>query len=553
MAFLFVLIGSANRAEAQTANSLSMRTLVVYNANNPDSISVANYYAAKRNIPAQNLCPITPPATDKLTWDQYVSSVKTPVRGCLNAVGPARILYIVFTYQTPYDVTSATRTQYYTVDQYVADIWDVYSQQDFFPYPYFTEAQPYFDDAQSQGNVYQPFVSFAGWRSQVNSELIYSVWRLDGPTVDLAKGLVDKALAAEQSGLSGQACLDRQFGDITKFGDSDLGAGDWDMHKAAEFAQLAGFSVTEDANKEEFGTPPAPNCPGAALYSGWYSYDHYNDAFTWNTGAIGFHIDSASAYNPRGGNNWSANAIIKGITVTTGSVTEPELEGLVRPGGTFRDLFQGANLGDAFLRNTRWLKWVVLYLGDPLYRPFPKGLQNFDPPPPQASLALAPRYLLNGSSSTGTVTLAQPAPPGGTVVDLSSNWSALVQVPASVTVQEGQRSANFTATTAASPLVTHDSPAVITASGVGQNTLTVWPLLGVDIVAPDTIIGGAQSTGTVALNEPAPIGGAVVSLSGDNYTQVPATVTIPQAPSPPISPLPVPSSPACTTARSAPR
>ena len=528
LGFLVAFALCMNRAQAQTASSLALRTLVVYNANNSDSVSVANYYIAKRNIPVQNLCPITPPTTDVLTWDQYVSSVKVPVQNCLNAIGAARILYIVFTYQTPYDVIGSTSPLTYALDQYVADIWDVYSSQDFFPYPYLTQLQPYYADSQSQGNVYQPFLSFSAWRSQIFGKLIYSVWRLDGASADLAKGLVDKALAAESSGLSGQACLDRRYGDISGVDDSDYGEGDWDLHQAATFSRLAGFQVVEDSNPQEFGTPPAPDCPGAALYSGWYSYNNYNDAFTWNTGAIGFHLDSASALNPRGGTNWSANAIIKGITVTTGAVNEPELQGLVRPGGTFRDLFQGANLGDAFLRNTRWLKWMILNIGDPLYRPFPKGLQNFNPPPPQASLGLSPRYILNASTSTGTVTLAQAAPPGGTVVNLSSNWGDLVQVPPSVTVPEGQRSATFTATSAASPLVTQDSPAVITASGVGQNTLTVWPLLGADVVEPGAVIGGAQATGTVALNEPAPPGGATVSLSSDSYSQVPAIVTVPQ-------------------------
>jgi uncharacterized protein (TIGR03790 family) len=525
---VIILAGGATLAQAQTASSLALRTLIVYNANNPDSLTVANYYAAKRNIPVQNLCAIAPPATDILTWSQYVSSVKTPVQACLNALSPARILYIVFTYQTPYDVMGSTSPLFYALDQYVADIWDQYSTQDFFPYPYLTQLQPYYADSQSQGNVYQPFVSFAGWRNTIASRLIYSVWRLDAPSAALAMGLVDKAIAAEHSGLSGQACLDRQLGNISGIDDSDYGEGDWDLHQAATFSGLAGFAYIEDPNPQEFGTPPAPDCPGAALYSGWYSYNHYNDAFTWNTGAIGFHLDSASAANPRGGSNWSANAIIKGITLTTGAVNEPELRGLVRPGGTFRDLFQGANVGDAFLRNTRWLKWMILNIGDPLYRPFPKGLQNFNPPPAQASLGFAPRYFQNGETSTGTVTLAQPAPPGGTVVPLSSNWGALVQVPASVTVQQGQRSATFTATSSVSPLVTQDSPVVITASNVGQNTVTVWPLLGADVVEPTYIIGGAQSTGTVALNEPAPPGGATVSLSSDSYAQLPSTVNVRQ-------------------------
>lgn len=30
-------------------------------------------------------------------------------------------------------------------------------------------------------------------------------------------------------------------------------------------------------------------------------------------------------------------------------------------------------MGDAFLRNTRWPRWMIVYIGDPRYRPFPDG------------------------------------------------------------------------------------------------------------------------------------------------------------------------------------
>jgi uncharacterized protein (TIGR03790 family) len=145
------------------------------------------------------------------------------------------------------------------------------------------------------------------------------------------------------------------------------------LHRAAQFARNAGFVVTEDSHEAEFGTPPAPaRCDDALLYAGWYSLNNYNDAFSWRPGAVGIHLDSASAANPRGGRNWSANAIVKGITVTAGAVEEPFLQGLPRPDGIFYNLLVGANVGDAFLRNTLWLKWMIINIGDPLYRPFAK-------------------------------------------------------------------------------------------------------------------------------------------------------------------------------------
>jgi hypothetical protein len=77
--------------------------------------------------------------------------------------------------------------------------------------------------------------------------------------------------------------------------------------------------------------------------------------------------------DPRGGlgTTWSAGALARGIAVTSGAITEPYLQGIPRPDGIFRDLLEGANVGDAFLRNTNYLRWMIINVGDPLYQPFP--------------------------------------------------------------------------------------------------------------------------------------------------------------------------------------
>jgi len=311
-----------------------------------------------------------------------------------------------------------------SIDQRVADIW---GQTAF-------GVNPYYADAQSKANVYAPFVSLADYRSSSSGLPVYSVWRLDAKDATLAKGLVDKAIAAEGGGLSGQGCFDRNRGDISTSQDSGYTAGDWDIYRAAEFARGRGFTVIEDANEAEFGIAPAPlRCDSAALYAGWYSYNNYNDAFSWNPGAIGFHLDSASAFDPRGGTNWSANAIQRGITVTAGSVSEPYLEGLSHVDGVFHDLFQGANVGDALLRNTYWLKWNIIYLGDPLYRPFQNPDLNPTPTPtpnptPGSDVVWVEDVLPAGATSSGDAEGwnwigVDPGPYSGTL----SNQSNLVQ------------------------------------------------------------------------------------------------------------------------------
>jgi hypothetical protein len=143
-----------------------------------------------------------------------------------------------------------------------------------------------------------------------------------------------------------------------------------------------------------------------------------------------------------------------------------------------------------------------------------------------SSVALNPSALTGGSSSTGTVTLAAPAPTNGAVVAISSN-SGSAQVPASVTVAAGATSATFSVTTTAVASVT---AATISATYNGTQTagLTINPPSASSLsLNPTSLVGGSSSTGTVTLNGPAPAGGAAVALSSNSGSaQVPASVTV---------------------------
>ena len=356
--------------DSEPAPDLAERVLVVFNAQSRQSKEVADYYVARRGIPASNKCSIKPespdgPGNETIDVAAFDRLIKKPIQRCLTAVGKDKILYIVLAYDMPYKVNARAGLGV-AMDQYIADVWDVLLSPG-------RVLNPYYAHAQAKAGLYPRFVALVNYRARPEAKTIYSVWRLDGASPTLAKGLVDKALAAEAQGATGQACFDRRFGDLAAIADKGYGAGEWQLHRAAQFARNAGFVVIEDSHEAEFGTPPAPaRCDDALLYAGWYSLNNYNDAFSWRPGAVGIHLDSASAANPRGGSNWSANAIKKGITVTAGAVDEPFLQGLPRPDGIIRNLLDGANVGDAFLRNTLWLKWMIINIGDPLYRPFAK-------------------------------------------------------------------------------------------------------------------------------------------------------------------------------------
>ena len=497
--------------------------LVVYNSNFTDSLAVANHYLSQRNIPTSNLCVITPPSTDFLSLSDYTTYVKSPIQGCLNTLGPKNILYIVMSYMTPFRVLDGPFGTV-ALDSYLADIWDKYATQPFLIVP--SLPQPYYADSQSQGNVYVPFQSLAAYRANARNPLIYSAWRLEAPTAAIASALVDQAITAEAQGRPfGQACID-EVADATSFPDFSARTADWDLYRASQFLSAAGLTVLLDNLETEFGSSPSPNCPNTAFYSGWYSLEHYNDAFTWQTGSVGWHLDSGSAENPRSGSTWAPNALARGIAVTTGSVNEPYLQGLVRPGGTYRNLLEGASVGDAFLRNTRWLKWEIMNMGDPLYRPFGNGLPPFSPLQPVNSFMISPQEIVGGTNNTGTITLNAAAPGGGTTFALTGGPG--VSVPATVTVAGGSTKASFPITTA---VVTASQGVVITATAGAltlQNTIVTVPLLGGFVPSTRTTMAGYPVSVIVFLNGRAPTGGATISLMSDNSAiTVPPTVTVP--------------------------
>lgn len=70
-------------------------------------------------------------------------------------------------------------------------------------------------------------------------------------------------------------------------------------------------------------------------------------------------------------------------------------------------------------------------------------------PPAIATLRLNPTTVIGGNPSTGTLTLAGPAPSGGARVTLSSSVPSLASVPSSILVPAGSTSSSFNVTTTA--------------------------------------------------------------------------------------------------------
>ena len=145
------------------------------------------------------------------------------------------------------------------------------------------------------------------------------------------------------------------------------------------------------------------------------------------------------------------------------------------------------------------------------------------------TISSAPSSVIGGSSSTGTVAVTAPAPPGGLVVSLTTN-NAAVQVPTTVSIAAGDTTATF-------PIATLrvSTPQSLTLSAtLGNKTVSSGFVVGASVsvhmvsISPGTVTGGTNAVGTVTLSAVAPDGGTVISLNSTQpCAQVPATVTIP--------------------------
>ncbi|MDX1931068.1 MAG: choice-of-anchor A family protein [Capsulimonadales bacterium] len=150
-------------------------------------------------------------------------------------------------------------------------------------------------------------------------------------------------------------------------------------------------------------------------------------------------------------------------------------------------------------------------------------------PPTLAALSIAPESVKGGKTATGTVTLSSAAPPGGSIVLLSSG-SAKAKVPASVTLAAGATSGTFPITTEG---VATDTPVTVTGTMNGVSKAASLTIEAPDLVSltviPSSVKGGVQNAGGVlTLDTEAPTGGLDIRLTSDRpEAQTPGSVRVP--------------------------
>jgi len=369
------------QSEAQDGTNV----LVIANGANRASVQIAEEYAAARAVPTDQLLRLKITNGEQLSRADFEQQIQSPVAAWLAAHGlQDRILYIVLTKGVPLQISGSSGRQgsSASVDSELALLYRRLTGVSVpangpVPNPYFARTA---EDIKSA----KPFN-----RATYDT---YLVTRLDGFTVADALGLITRGLAPRQDG---RILMDAPL--VT--GDPRVG---W-MDEAASRLREGGFAdrvVVENTGRA------LQNEADVLGYMSWGSNDpalnvrHPNLTFVPGAVASMFlssdartFVEPPSSWKPGPAlpqNSYSGSSqtltgdlIRSGITGVAGQVSEPYVDGAVRPDILFPAYLKGLNLAEAFYLATPSLSWQAVVIGDPLCAPFRTaafGESQPDPP-----------------------------------------------------------------------------------------------------------------------------------------------------------------------------
>ncbi len=371
-------------AERDRPSREAAATLVVFNTLDPESRALAAYYAEKRQIPPDQLMGLACPLTEEITRQEYIDTIEIPLRSRFERNGwwdvrPAfdgqreisdsRIRFVALIRGMPLKIKTIIQPpapdqpapprpnggdpirghDEASVDSELAAL-GAFSKDNFgiLHNPYYRRFTPIIDSAVTAG--------------------LLLVCRLDAPTAETVRRMIDDSLAAERTGLYGWAYIDRR-----SIPESGYREGDEWMQTAATDCWNEGVPVIPDNVPEIF--PAGFPVTDAALYYGWYAWGvsgaMASPTANFRPGAVAVHIHSFSANTLRDPTKaWVAPLVSMGAAASLGNVYEPYLDLTVHLDVFNERLLKGFTLAESAYSGLKVLSWMNVVVGDPLYRPF---------------------------------------------------------------------------------------------------------------------------------------------------------------------------------------
>lgn len=385
---------------------------LIVNQNVPQSREVANHYIAQRKVPPDHVVELDLPQGEDISREEFNKKLAEPLRAALKEKKD-KVKVLITTYGVPLRVgrqapTAEEKAELDKLRPQLAEARKKLAELEKTPPANPQENAQELAAARQRVNLLQNrerTLSHAESQASVDSELMLLWWeqypldrwvinplywqlnetyrrrhppvlfvsRLDGPSVAIAKRLVDDAIAVEKQGLKGQAVIDARglvFDPRTDPAGTGYAGYDESMRETAKLLEKAGFTVVLDDQGPLLKPGAAKE---VALYCGWYSVGQFVDCCEYVPGAIAWHLASFEATTLRNNDSkaWCPNLLKKGVCATLGPVAEPYTIGFPKPAEFFGFLVTGEyTLVECYARTTILGSWMMVLVGDPLYRPF---------------------------------------------------------------------------------------------------------------------------------------------------------------------------------------
>ncbi len=332
--------------------------LIVANKDFEGSLDIASYYAELRDIPKDQILTLSTSQEEEITREEFNASILSPLKAYIQE--HPEILVIVPTRGIPLKI------QEVNTENDSNDLKDFIATRDFAAVDSelaLIRRESYDLEGAIESNY------FRSEQPLTKEDQFLIVSRLDGPSTEIAKSLVEKAILAETLGPSGNCFLDTM--DVAEK-DGSYYYSDQRMMEVGETWEEAGFVYTHD---------PTPTIVDLSTkkdllhYCGWY-VEHQKPKKTprFRTGAIAYHLHSFSAARIRVTHNyWVGPLLSWGATGSFGTVYEPLTSGIPYENIFWQRFCAGYSYGEAGAMSNRRLSWQTVFVGDPLYTPYKKG------------------------------------------------------------------------------------------------------------------------------------------------------------------------------------
>jgi len=374
------------------ADDRALRTVIVFNEDEPESRPLAEYYAERRGVPTNQICAIRVRPVETITRQEYIERIRKPLERFL---GRAALLIqepVTFSdpeigtvpwFQTTRNRTWAIVLMYGVPLRIDRDP----NLKEKFPPTLPEPARRNEASVESElallpsvgvvavGPQPNPFYNDASaWFSDRYSRAMVLVGRLDGPDPATVRRMIDDALAVERYGLHGRA-----YFDIQSTTDKGYTMGDDWIRDAYRAFTDAGYECELDVRPATYGTNDVVT--DVAVYAGWYAQNvtgpFQRAGFRFRQGALAYHLHSASGASVRTRDTyWVGPLLARGAAATMGNVFEPYLTMTPHVDIWSKRLLEGATFLEAGYASEPALSWQTTFVGDPLYRPFATSLDD---------------------------------------------------------------------------------------------------------------------------------------------------------------------------------